>query len=109
MRQWVRFAPDGSIASVHEHAAGVEQPAPELVETTHLFPFDTTVLKVDPALVRALEMAHGDLQQQRDALEQATDVAKQAHVDLKVAVTNAGLQQKATAPAPPVVDVNTMV
>lgn len=101
-RQWVKFAPDGTIASVHEHAAEVEQPAPDLVETTHLFPFDTTALTIEPALVTALLDAHAVKAFREEALAEAVQTAKQAHVDLKTAVTNAGLQQKATAPAPPV-------
>lgn len=108
-RQWVKFNADGSIASVHEHAAEVEQPHPEAVETTHLFPFDTTALTIEPALIKALQEAHAVKAFREEALADAVQTAKQAHTDLKVAVTNAGLQQKATAPAPPVVDVNTML
>lgn len=94
-RQWVRLAEDGSIASVHEHEASVDQPAPDLVETTHLHPFDTTALTVDPGLVQALTEAHAVKAFREEALAEAVNTAQQAHVELKVAVTNAGLQQKA--------------
>lgn len=100
-RQWVKLAPDGTIATVHEFEAGVEQPAPALVETTHLFPFDTTALQVDPALVAALAEAHEQHTFAEAALADAKGVVQQAHVDLKTAVTNAGLQQKAKAQAAP--------
>lgn len=101
MRMWVKFNADGSIASVHEHAPEVEQPHPEAVETTHLFPFDTTALKVDPELVKALRDAYYNKLGREALLASAITNVQQAHTDLKVAVTNAGLQQKATAPAPP--------
>jgi hypothetical protein len=51
-RQWVRFTADGSVASVHEIAAGQLPPFAEAVEVTDLAPAAFHGVRVDPLLLK---------------------------------------------------------
>lgn len=84
-RRYVQLNPDGSVASVHDFEASVENPLPGAVEVTNLAPSTIDGLSVDPALVQTLAAAAADI----DAKQAVIDAAVVAHADAQTTLTNA--------------------
>lgn len=73
-RQYVRFAADGSVASVHEYEASAPAPA-DAVEVTDLGRQDFHALKVTPELVEKL---HADVRGESDVKADLTAALAEA-------------------------------
>lgn len=74
-RRYVQLNRDGSVASVHDFEASVENPLPGAVEVTNLAPSTIDGLSVDPALVQTLIAAAADIDVKQAAIDAAV-VAK---------------------------------
>lgn len=78
-RRYVKFAADGSVASVHDLEAGAV-PQANMVEVTDLSPIDFAGISIDPALVAVVSQTSQDVATKTEAIAVA-------EADLSLALT----------------------